>query len=1576
MSFKNVISHIRRSSRSETEKGLMFERATMVYLQHSNLWNIKQIVQWNNWTHKDGADTGIDLVAETTDGDLCAVQCKIYGDNHRLSKSDIDSFLEKSSRPAGKNKKTFTHKIIAYVGSAIGNNALVAIKEHNCRLLLENDFENCIIDWNAYVHGNVKHLPKLTPQPHQQKAIKDVLNGFKTYDRGTLIMACGTGKTFTSLRITEELCMINSSTPKIILYLVPSLSLMRQSIQEWGSNQNHKARYMAVCSDTKVSTSDEDSLTLEIPIPVTTDPDVIAKFINAAHPNLLTVIFCTYQSLKRIISAQQQTKQIFDLTICDEAHRTTGIDKLNNPASFTLVHNNNLLKSNKRLYMTATDRWYTDVIKEKAETKGAKTHSMDDITTFGPEFHRLKFSEAIDKNLLTDYRVLVLNIEETQLHKLSSTGKPSLSDEIHVDDSVKMIGCWKALKNPEWSSKRSSAPLTKAIVYTNKISRSELFANRFTALIDSKLRNSFFKCETKHVSGLQNALERGNALTWLKEDVNNDKQITCKILSNAKCLGEGIDVPALDAIVFLHPKHSAIDIIQAVGRVMRKPRHSHSRKKFGYVILPVVIPSNKTPESALNSNERYQTVWEVLRALRSHDDALDHAINQWRYKETTGITKALNDKVRIGTVDDDGNIIDISNNERILPLDSIRTKVVERVGTRDYWGGWTQDIISITMKIRSQINKTITHSKHKSQFRQFVISLRKTLNESITDEQALDMLTQHIVTIPIFEALFNKGTFQNNPISKIMNNTIETLGLSIKLHETVELKPFYKKITDKVAGLSDDPKARQELIKDLYGDFFEIVFKEEAKKLGIVYTPIQIIDFMLLSTEHVMRHHFQKQLSDANVNIIDPFTGTGSFMARFLDSELGLLRQNDARRKYEHELHANEITLMAYYIASVNIASMFATFNPKSSLMFPGLLFTDTFAQNVPVAYPEIAKKITKQKRTKIEVIVGNPPYSDRKSLVHYDDLEKKIQLHYGTGKGVKDSYIRAIMWATDRLQKNGNQNGVIAYVTNSGFITNETLKKMRGALSTTFSHIYIIDLRGDRQDTRGEISENEGGEVFGSGSRQPIAITIFVKKHSNSSNCKIKYYSMPDKSSRITKLKILENLQSIERIGKENIVNSHWQNIIPNKWNDWLDQRDDDYEYHTPLQNGVFVKSVRAIYTGRVSWVYNSSKITLEHNIKNSLKYIKTLNGNEKTNQIDTKKLQPSGKILSRIKQYVRTEQLDIKNHCKSDIKKLKFRPDMLEKVFLKPFLPQWHYNDPLFNEDTSLSDWFKHGKNIMICVSDKPKGFPFAALVVDRPVDKQFLRDAICFPRYQFSLNSQNQVQKISNVSPTFKQQICNKYHTSKITDDEIFYYTYAVLNSKQYLNENHNNLKHSIPHIPLTDNFNSFVDFYKIGKLLVNLHLHWQSRLHTYTSMHSFNDSDLPDQDWKIDTSYFNLRDFKQNNTKIQINRDIIFSDIKHPNSRYDIEGRTPLEWLISHWGFSMSGMKNINGVRNYDSGVTNNINSILDSPTQIKYYINVLEHLAIETDRIVRTMKPQHWSYLPHDETTNIKNYIDF
>lgn len=1570
---------MRNKSQSQKEKGSWFEHATLQYLLHSNLWNVKSAHLWDDWEYKDAADTGIDIVVELHNGELCAVQCKIYSDTHTLSKSDINSFLEKASRPtAGIHTSPFSHKIVSYIGGKISSNAMDAISEHQCRLLLEEDFEICGIDWGQYISGKITHKRKFEPKPHQIQAINNVVDGFTKSERGILIMACGTGKTFTSLCIAENICKPTKNSSKLLLYLVPSISLMRQTIHEWAANQTTQTKYMAVCSDTKVARNDEDALALEIPIPVTTNVEQICQFVRQVPQNMLGVVFCTYQSLKHIADTQKQTDYTFDLIICDEAHRTTGAEQPGvKHTKFTLVHNNNLVKSNKRLYMTATDRYYTDSAKEKADIKGAKIHSMDDMTVYGPIFHKLKFSEAVDKNLLTDYRVLVLNVDEDML-RASSEFVLQDNAELTLHDYVKMVGCWKALQNPEWSSKRKSEPLKRAIVYTNLISQSLEFSEHFTKITDDRFRDSKFKCAVKHVSGLQDALERGKSLRWLKTEQDDDELTTCKILSNAKCLGEGIDVPALDAIVFLNPRRSAVEIIQAVGRVMRKPKHLQHNKKFGYVVLPVVVPSNDTPESSLNSNEHYKVVWDVLRALRSHDDLLDRSINQWRYKETAGLKKALKGKVIIGSLNDNGKIIDISDREDLIPLESIRTKIVEKVGTREYWGGWTQDIISVTHRIRQQICVSLKNKRSKERFDKFVLSLQKTLNESINEHHALDMLTQHIVTMPIFEALFDKGSFKTNPISKIMNETISSLDLTEKFHERRELKPFYERITAKVKGMSDDPKSKQELIKDLYGDFFEIVFKDEAKKLGIVYTPIQIVDFMLQSVNYVMQTHFDKQLTHKNVNIIDPFTGTGSFVTRFLDESLGLLRTKDAARKYNEELHANEITLMAYYIASVNIAATFEFFKKGVYDVFPGLLFTDTFAQNIPVSYPELAKKITRQKQKRIEVVIGNPPYSDRKTNIQYTDLIKKIRSEYGLGKGVSDSYIRAFMWATDRLSKNGNNNGVIAFVTNSGFLANSTLSKMRNSLANTFSHIYIIDLRGDQQETRGESSKIEGGKVFGKGSRQPIAITILVKKTPQlSAKCLIRRFRVPDRQSRHAKLRLLETIKSIENISDNKSAQYTWEKIIPNKWDDWVDQRDEKFENYSPLQKGVFNTSVRAIYSGRVGWVYNSSHAALAKNMKKSIQYVKTLRGDEKVKNIDIAKLQPSGGILERIKRYSsRKPAAGLKFKYGSPIKNLKFDSSMLEKVYLKPFLPQWHYKDPLFNEDTSLSDWFLHGDNIAICVSDKPKGFPFSTMMVDRPVDIKFLYNAICFPRYAFKMctkSGRRHIVKVSNISHNFHNHINKIYNTNQITDDDIFYYVYAVLHSKHYLEQNSNNLKHMVPRIPLVDDLRSFKHWSHVGLKLSSLHLNWETFLRDKTIEQQITVvSNRKFPDWKIDNLDIVAKPKNSNTVNVQINQNLVLS-IPKLFIEYEIEGRTPLDWLVSHWKFSTQGMKNINGVRYYDFGIINNMHDVLENPHQIKNYVSVMLHISQETDKLINLLGTPKWLALDKPAVNSLANY---
>ena len=393
---------------------------------------------------------------------------------------------------------------------------------------------------------------------HQDEAFNDVIKGFKDADRGKMIMACGTGKTFAALRIAEEIAGVGGR----VLYLVPSIGLFSQAMREWAEQQGVSHRYIGICSDTKAGKTHEDASILELEIPVTTDPTEISEALQKTDENNMKVVFCTYHSLPIVEAAQDAGAPSFDIILCDEAHRTTGVEHPDDDTSpFVLVHNAERIRAKKRLYMTATSRLYTEGAKAKAASHDREVYSMDDPDTYGEEFHRLPFSKAVDRDLLSDYKVVLLAMSEQGTDAALQTYRRAGGGEININDATKIVGCWRALQNPERKSSDDPniRPLTRAIAFTNTIAASKNLKKHWNGVIDSAIQRmpedqqpDNFTCETDHIDGQANALNRKRSIEWLKGNADG----VCRILSNARCLSEGIDVPALDAVIFMTPRNS------------------------------------------------------------------------------------------------------------------------------------------------------------------------------------------------------------------------------------------------------------------------------------------------------------------------------------------------------------------------------------------------------------------------------------------------------------------------------------------------------------------------------------------------------------------------------------------------------------------------------------------------------------------------------------------------------------------------------------------------------------------------------------------------------------------------------------------------------------------------------------------------------------------------------------------------------------------------------------------------------------------------------------------------------------
>ena len=1129
----DVLEELRESATSEADKGSRLERLIAAYLKTDPMYadQFSDVWLWQEWPGRGGKhDTGIDLVAvDKRTGGNVAIQCKFFGSHSTVDKDAIDSFLSASG------KEGFAERIIVSTTDRWNAHAEDAIQGQQIpvRRIGMAELQASPVDWSKFRLAKPDVLPtspKNQLRPHQVRAVADVEAGFTTYDRGKLIMACGTGKTFISLRLAERVVGAGGS----VLFLVPSISLLSQSLREWSTAAEVPLAPLAVCSDKKATArskaTNEDISAVDLALPATTNVAVLESRLTQAltETDSMTVVFATYQSIDVIAQAQRQGElPAYDLIICDEAHRTTGTTLAGDDESaFVRVHDNGYLRAAKRLYMTATPRIYDDTSKAKAGDANAVLASMDDEAVYGPELHRLGFGEAVAADLLADYKVLVLAVDEKAVAQTFQVQLADENGELRLDDAAKIVGCWNGLAKrgaTEHSFDLDPAPMRRAVAFAGTIKDSKrveaLFAQvaqRYAAAhdLDDATGEPPLTCQIQHVDGTFNALERNTRLDWLKADLPDG---VCRILTNARCLSEGVDVPALDAVMFLSPRKSVVDIVQSVGRVMRKDPAGH--KKFGYIILPIGIPHGVTPEVALRDNKRYAAVWEVLQALRAHDERFNAMVN--RIELTGGRDGKLN---VIGVPepgppgDGDGKGAQGTLGLTFAALDewrdAIYARVVAKVGSRKYWEQWAKDIADIAQRHITRIHALLEggDSKVTAEFDRFLEGLRGNLNDGITRGDAVDMLAQHLITRPVFDALFGGYDFAaHNPVAQTMERMLAVLDEHALDDENESLEKFYESVRMRVQGVNT-AEGRQRLIVQLYDTFFATAFKMTVDKLGIVYTPVEIVDFILRSADEVLRKHFGQGLTDEGVHILDGFTGTGTFMVRLL--QLGLIKPEDLARKYAHELHANEILLLAYYIAAVNIETTYqdlvrgsldeaAEYKP-----FPGLILTDTFQSweddDLPDldVFPENNERLDRLKKLDIQVIVGNPPYSsgqdsanDNNANEKYAALDGAIRDTYAarstaTNKNsLYDSYIRAIKWATLRIK----HRGVIAFVTNGGWLDSNTADGMRLTLADEFSDIHIFNLRGN-QRTAGEQSRKEGGKVFNAGSRATVAITVLVK--------------------------------------------------------------------------------------------------------------------------------------------------------------------------------------------------------------------------------------------------------------------------------------------------------------------------------------------------------------------------------------------------------------------------------------------------------------------------------------------------
>ena len=1692
--FRDVLRTIVKESENTSQQGTEFEYATRYFLMHDPEWQHKftQVWMWKDAPKsltQGKHDTGIDLVAQDTSGAYWAIQAKCY--SHELTERNVSTFYmtalggEYKGLILADTAPRLSSHLQEYLDDAQRNNPDLEFSRVDFETLANSN-----IDWSPFTKRPEDTRTLYEPRSYQREAIDAVKATFADRDRATIVMACGSGKTLTALRLAEEQCPHGT-----VLFLAPSISLVNQTMRSWVNQVKGRINLYVVCSDRRAGStrgkSDEAYGRLsDFMYPVTTDAGKLCKEFSK-DDDALNVVFSTYQSISVIHEAQEKGLMDFDLIICDEAHRTAGL--VREEGDFQRVHNNDYIHGAKRLYMTATPRVYEPSAKKKGEQLGAQlVASMDDESIYGPIAYYLGFGKAVDLGILTDYKVVVLNVNEEAIPESLQRGIAAgqygdTNGELSMDDAGKYIGVWKALYDRSGSQQikalgahakndpdSDQALLHHAIAFAPTIKDSKRMKDEFEKVITGYSKalqqeaaqhpddeglvreaeaigdvQGHIKVSVDHVDGGMGADER---LAKLRELAADDG--VCHILSNARCLSEGIDVPALDAVIYMSSRKSHVDIIQSVGRVMRKA----PGKKYGYIILPVFIPAGEDMGVGLASG-RYQAVWQVINALRSHDERLNGKINAVQL----GDTHALDSLIEVDSVgadrvhapakrrhpgtqmsgeesdphalsgDENGQEGEGSNGsgsndngtqgeldlftEDAAQLGKyIRAEIVKRCGSRIYWDMWTDNVARITANRAEAIAEIIESGKAREGFDAFLNGMKATLNDEYDETSAISVLAQHEVTRPIFQSLFdNPQVVANNPIVQGMDRALEGLyeaGLPRHLEDADrKLVDLYAQIKEIVGDIKDD-QAKQNLIKEIYNEFFSKAFKDTAETLGIVYTPVEVVDAQLHMVQRALRREFGTSLGERGVHILDGFAGTGTYMTRLIEDP-ELISDEDLPYKYEHDLHSNEIVPLASMIMDVNIEQSYHKRMGGDYVPFPGALLTDTFQMSEDgdtidqSVFTENTARCQEQLATDITVIVGNPPYragdanNTGNQNTKYPSLDKRIAQTYVANSdavlnnSLYDHYIRAFRWASDRI----GDSGIVCFVSNGGWLTSAAGAGVRKCFAKEFNSIYVYNLRGNAR-TQGELRRQEGDNVFEVGSRATIAITMLVKNPASTEHGVIHYNQVDDYMSREDKLKELTGVVNHD---------PEWTAITPDDHGDWLDQRDDSFYTFIPLgiqqgskklDTGLFALWSAGVKTNRDPWCYNSRRDIVASNMQRTVATYKS----------EQKRWEQAGKPKD-VRSFLTKDETQIKwtQEVSDDLARGKDATYSEKKIWAasyRPFFKQWLYFDSQFNNRISLQRELhpnKSVKNLEICLS---RG---SALMAETIPDIHFVGDSQCFPLYWYEPVSAAEAQQLSasdvvegdddGEAPESQPAQVDLFGVAEpaseastgastgagakrakryirhdaITDvalsvfreaypglldadehkakESIFYYVYGILHSTEYRTRFANNLSKDLPRIPLARDFRAFE---KAGRALADLHVHYES-VEPWQGVEEEGDGAHPG---RTDKMRYPQKIVEGDGTKhvdksvLQVAENLTLTHIPLEAYRYVVNGKSAIDWLIDRYQVRTDG----------DSGIVNDPNDWSDDPRYIVDLVEKVITVSMRTLAIVHDMPGLH--ELPH------------
>ncbi|MDR2457132.1 MAG: DEAD/DEAH box helicase family protein [Clostridiales Family XIII bacterium] len=1651
MFFKRVINRFRVEGLEPQKQSQLFNNLIINFLNTYQVYDgkFKNLWQWFQFPYKQSFShmrNVISIIAETFDGEFWAISNVIRHEHFFFDTKHLKPFLQCSGipfeGPGGKNTR-FKVRLIIDTSNQWSKEAEIMIQDLDppCVRLTATTLEKAQVNWEKLELGIIGEKARLAPKSlrkYQTEAVDAFHKYFSknspklpTSIRGKLILPSGTGKTLTALKIVEK----ETLGEGLVLYVTPSISSMGHALREWSENSKYPLFPICVYSPQEVASTfvnsdrlfENDVANLSLPSYIYKKQivDQIQK-ANSLPENRIRVIFSTYYALRMVSTALRQKFLHFSIIICDEAHLTTGSIYLNkNEKDFDKIHDNEFLPADKRVYMTATPRIFRSHFLRDENRPAPFITSLNNPKIYGKEVYRMSFKEAVEQKYVSNYKILLLALDKKSkvANEIFNELPPetyntkSKKDVLTARDVNKFIGCTFALSKSVDLGNGILSDIDPGVMRkTVAFCDTTLKSKKLIDILD-KYKSSYYKhfqkqdhlklpeIKCNYITGSMGSIMRDYKIELLKKE--SPVPNICQILANYACITTGEECPSLDAIMLLSRRCSRLKLYDFVKPIFK----TAPGKKLGYIILPILLSDKPQKKIKINDTPPFLLFWEVLNAMRAHDERIDSFLEEFKTTRNflrTGspillgrpiIPKIKDEEKELENIlpeKSDEQKHDISSSPKHLkPARSKHPQKVsikdEKIIIRKNMLLWAKDMSKIAQNIITQTNKLISEPGALSEtFSALLKNFQRDINPSISKSKVIQMIAQHMVISPAIQELFKNSPFiQNNPVSVALEEMATLLEGQAQRTDTGTLKEFYDETSNRTISLNnstiksltskiDSASTRQIIIRDLYEKFLSLTFPDEVEELGIAHTPIEIVDFIINSVAEVLLNEFDRDIADEDIHFLDPFTRTGTFITRLIQS--GYLGSK-LTSKYNIALHANEMFLLPYYFASINIENAYYEIlgSDTKSLPFKGICLADSFQidenDEIEINYDNIqtfnSKRIQSQKNQKISVIFGKQPYSREHNLrVHnlpetkYPKLDDRLTKTY-TEKSEKipnkisyKNHIKALRWATDRLDK--ETGGIVAFFMRSGFVEKLKMDGVRKSLQDEFSSVYVLNFQGTLKDPT-ILNRKKSNDLSNFRNRDSSCILILVKKPNFQGNGKIYYHEIGHFVSSEMRLSSIADYHNIYN------PKLKWEKIVPNQTGNWGTQRNDSFKNFIIVgekikenQNTFFEPYFTAGIVPRKDVLsHNFSKTILKDSIKNSVQSYNNIvdQYHKNISSENSLKIKHFAELYPQITFYDREQMVDLKNG-----KKYTFNQNFLTTSLYRPFQKQYcYFHDDLNKFIYQLPILFPSAstKNTVICISGLSSPNQFSTLITNLLPSYDLIGSTVCLPRYYYSVSEDKNKEIIMASGSFFVRKtgalnylrhdaitnniltmFTNKYG-HYVTKHDIFYYIYGILHSQDYREAFALNLTNSLPRIPLLDNPNEFFAFSAAGLYLAELHLHYED-VDLYKNVKV---TGLNHNNFEIDDPI----QFVPNSdrTAIKFNRYITISDIPIEAYQYTLKDRSIIEWLFDAYQFSYHKA----------SRVKNNPNDWTQDHNYPRYIFDLLLRLinvSLRTQRVIKNL----------------------